>query len=93
MGAYKVEVMLHDQVLTEFVRQALADELTPAARYVAGRIVDEIPELSPHPCGHPETVRGCGGCDPGAVEFVVDDARPGVLRAPRPDDFAGPVRP
>lgn len=26
-----------------------------------------------HPCGHPEATKGCGGCDPGAVEFVITD--------------------
>jgi hypothetical protein len=29
-----------------------------------------------HPCGHIERQRGCGGCDPGAVEFVKDDDGP-----------------
>lgn len=48
----------------------------------AGVIVD-LPA-----CGHHDSQRGCGGCDPGAVEFVIDDTRPGVLRAPRADDFA-----
>jgi hypothetical protein len=33
--------------LIEFVRQALADELTSEAWYVAARICDEIPELRP----------------------------------------------
>lgn len=47
MGAFKVEVMLHDEELEEFIRQALNDELTPQARYVALRICDEIPELRP----------------------------------------------
>lgn len=45
MGAFKVEVMLHDAELEEFIRQAIADELTPAARYIARRICDEVPEL------------------------------------------------
>lgn len=40
------------------------------------------------PCGHVDVVRGCGGCDPGATEFVIDDAHPGVLRHPRPDDYS-----
>lgn len=40
-----------------------------------------------YPCGHRHITRGCGGCDPGAIEFVIDDAAPRVLRAPRPDDF------
>lgn len=47
----------------------------------AGVIVD-LP-----PCGHHDVVLGCGGCDPGAIEFVIDDAHPTVLRAPRRDDF------
>ena len=29
-----------------------------------------------HPCGHADRVRGCGGCDPGAIEFVRDDGGP-----------------
>lgn len=28
------------------------------------------------PCGHFERVMGCGGCDPGAIEFVKDDDGP-----------------
>lgn len=47
MGAFLVRVMLHDEELEEFIRQALADELTTQARYVAQRICDEIPELRP----------------------------------------------
>ena len=47
MGAFEIKVMLHDTELEEFVRQALADELTPQARYVAERMCDEIPELRP----------------------------------------------
>lgn len=47
MGAFKVEVMLHDDELLAFVRQALTDELTPEARYVAERMCDEVPELRP----------------------------------------------
>lgn len=27
----------------------------------------------PHPCGHREIERGCGGCDPGAIESVIED--------------------
>lgn len=47
MGAFKVEVMLHDDEVLAFVRQALNDELTSQARYVALRMVDEVPELAP----------------------------------------------
>ena len=47
MGAYLVKVMLHDAELQEFIRQALAHELTSEAWYVAQRICDEIPELRP----------------------------------------------
>lgn len=32
---------------------------------------DYVPE--PHPCGHMERMKGCGGCDPGAIEYVRDD--------------------
>lgn len=35
------------------------------------REVTAAPE--PHPCGHLRRVPGCGGCDPGAVEFVITD--------------------
>jgi len=45
MGAFKVEVMLHDDELIEFVRQAVVGELSHQARYVALRMCDEIPEL------------------------------------------------
>lgn len=49
----------------------------------------EVPEgfLRPHPCGHFAVERGCGGCDPGAVEFVITD---GVLS--RLDDSRGQAR-
>lgn len=49
MGAFEVKVMLHDVELEEFIRQAVAEELSPEARYVALRICDEIPELLPEP--------------------------------------------
>lgn len=26
-----------------------------------------------NPCGHPATVAGCGGCDPGAIDMVICD--------------------
>lgn len=26
------------------------------------------------PCGHETRTIGCGGCDPAAIEFVIDDA-------------------
>lgn len=35
---------------------------------------------APHPCGHAERQRGCGGCDPGAVEFVIEDGTGEVTR-------------
>lgn len=28
---------------------------------------------SPHPCGHWPMVRGCGGCDPSAIEYELDE--------------------
>lgn len=37
-----------------------------------------------YPCGHATTQRGCGGCDPGAVEWVRDDDGP--WRRPDPDE-------
>jgi hypothetical protein len=30
----------------------------------------------PYPCGHNTAQRGCGGCDPGAIEWVKDDDGP-----------------
>lgn len=39
---------------------------------------DHAARSEPAPCGHGDIVRGCGGCDPGAIEFVVTDA--GILR-------------
>ena len=33
-------------------------------------------------CGHDPRVRGCGGCDPGAVEFIRDDGGPWVRVSP-----------
>lgn len=32
-------------------------------------------------CGHFGVRRGCGGCDPGAIDMVLFDAAPGVRRA------------
>jgi len=34
---------------------------------------DVAEALGIHPCGHIAIQRDCGGCDPGAVEFVRDD--------------------
>jgi hypothetical protein len=35
---------------------------------------EPTPEYAePHPCGHAVRTRGCGGCDPGAVEFEIPD--------------------
>jgi hypothetical protein len=31
-----------------------------------------------HDCGHSDMQRGCGGCDPGAIEAVIDEH--GTLR-------------
>ena len=54
MGAYKVEVMLHDRELLRFVHQALTDTLTSDARYVAERMCDEVPELRDAASRHAE---------------------------------------
>lgn len=42
------------------------------------RSYDELdkPMIEPNPCGHWPAIKGCGGCDPGAVEFVRDDGGP-----------------
>ena len=37
---------------------------------------DVLLELANHPCGHGKRTKGCGGCDPGAIEFVKDDGGP-----------------
>jgi 8-oxo-dGTP diphosphatase len=37
-----------------------------------------------YPCGHATTERGCGGCDAGAVEFVIEDN--GTMRSPYPHE-------
>lgn len=29
-----------------------------------------------YPCGHENRTHGCGGCDPGAIEFVFEDLEP-----------------
>lgn len=34
-------------------------------------------------CGHTAVTPGCGGCDPAAIEYVIDDN--GVLRPYDPD--------
>ena len=39
-----------------------------------GDPTEPCPEHAPkYPCGHDEITRGCGGCDPGAIEFVIED--------------------
>ena len=38
----------------------------------------------PNPCGHADMVRGCGGCDPGAIEFVIHDD--GTVHKPEPHE-------
>lgn len=32
-----------------------------------------------HPCGHVVQMSGCGGCDPGAIEYVIEDDT-GIVR-------------
>ena len=44
-----------------------------------------------YPCGHQTRRRGCGGCDPGAVEFVRDDGGP--WRRATADETTVPVVP
>ncbi|MBE7163380.1 MAG: hypothetical protein INR72_19235 [Williamsia herbipolensis] len=67
-------------------------DLSPA-NYPADNPPVDLDDITPEPCGC------CGRFDwwrnPNCVqtqppEFVIDDAKPGVLRAPRPDDFARP---
>lgn len=38
----------------------------------------------PHPCGHTRRVWGCGGCDPGAIEYVREDGDTEWQEAPEP---------
>lgn len=57
----------------------------PLVFRVRGDDFEEAP-----PCGHFPRVPGCGGCDPGAVEFVIEDSQ---LRWRRRSDVAGSHRP
>lgn len=41
---------------------------------VLGEQTDVNPRPEPHPCGHRDVVRHCGGCDPGAG-LVIHDGR------------------
>ena len=41
-----------------------------------------------HPCGHTQVRAGCGGCDPGAVEFVLDNGAT-AWRKTTSADFTG----
>lgn len=35
---------------------------------------DHAPAVDePFPCGHEMRTRGCGGCDPGAIDFVIEE--------------------
>ena len=49
MGAFKIEITLHDDELIRFVQTALADDahetIGPDATYVGRRIADEYPEV------------------------------------------------
>jgi hypothetical protein len=49
VGAFKVEVMLHDREVIRFVRTALRDDahdlMGPDATYVGRRIADQNPEI------------------------------------------------
>lgn len=59
------------------------------------RTVIETLRTGPHPCGHFDVTDDCGGCDPSAIEYVIDN---GVRRpfdakrdlAPRPPAGGGP---
>jgi hypothetical protein len=42
----------------------------------------------PHPCGHVTVERGCGGCDPAAVDYVIEN---GVKRASGGGVYIAPV--
>ena len=45
-----------------------------AARKLDAALDGPDPEATEgYPCGHAERVKGCGGCDPGAVEYIRDD--------------------
>lgn len=65
--------------------RSLAAEALDAAD--AATVVTTLDE--PHPCGHVAIERGCGGCDPGAIEYVIDN---GLRRAFDPArDMAAPT--
>ena len=55
---------------------------TPETRPFPAHFVEQKwgPLRLVHPCGHVDTVRGCGGCDRGAIEYVRDD-HDGVWRS------------
>lgn len=37
------------------------------------RQINQTHAVDCRPCGHSRLTRGCGGCDPSAIEFVRDD--------------------
>ena len=62
------------QLGTQVIAKAVAEH----DGKVLDLVMDEAdePEPEPYPCGHPEREGGCGGCDPGAIEYVRDDGGP-----------------
>ena len=38
-----------------------------------GKWFDSRRAAEVYDCGHTERTKGCGGCDPGAIEYVYDD--------------------
>src|SRR6478735_7781545 len=50
-----------------------SDEYDSTAEFVVWVMERLTTSPEGHPCGHSERTPGCGGCDPGAVEFVITD--------------------
>jgi len=69
-----------DDVLAEVHRSNMTKQPNPdGGKFIKGADfspADIHAVLSGHPCGHASAQRGCGGCDPGAVEYVRDDGGP-----------------
>lgn len=67
-------------------RQRRIDRLVAAFPGGYADAVADVEAAEPHPCGHVAVTKGCGGCDPGAIEFVINDGSR-TPRPPVPSDF------
>lgn len=94
----KVQTMTDELIEVRSVDEVLSSEeclpnlswLLPLAVYTHDTYAPVVAtEL--YPCGHATTQRGCGGCDAGAVEFVIEDD--GTVRKPEPHETSIPPAP